>query len=477
MKRTEDTGSKQPDMSSHCLLHDAKDAFAARLWLIRSARRSLDVQYYIWHNDMSGSLLLDEIAAAAQRGVAVRLLIDDNGIDGLDGRLAILDALPMVAVRLYNPFRMRRFRALEWLLAFHRLNSRMHAKSLTADEHMTIVGGRNIGDEYFGAQSKAQFEDLDVLTAGPVVAEVKQVFDQHWHSAAVRPVADVVGRLSRKAKCDTMRKAEAIAQGPAAQRYLEAIEAQPLYTDLRLDRAKWFRAPTRAIAAMPLPETTTSPDRATGLNELLPQTLPHPANDLVLISGYFVPTEQGCDELGDLRRSGVSVRVLTNSYASTDVGVVHAGYAPFRKVLLQHGIELFEIPAPDDAPKKRAAKFLRSGSERSRRFSGKSLHAKVYVVDRRYFYIGSANFDPRSAHLNTELGFIIESAALSEQLANAFERAAHNSYRMSLLPDGALAWTDTRDDQPVPERIEPGTNPISRAMVRLLAKLPIDRHL
>lgn len=466
----------QSRLSDHCVLQDAKDAFAARLWLIRSARHALDVQYYIWHDDLSGSLVLDEIAAAAQRGVAVRLLIDDNGIAGLDARLAALDALPTVAVRLYNPFRMRRFRALEWLFDFRRLTSRMHSKSLTADRRATIIGGRNIGDEYFGIQSKGQFEDLDILARGPVVAEVEQVFERHWQSAATHPVAAVVGRISSKAKHEAARKGEAIAQSAKARRYLEEIEAHPLYADLQQDRVDWETAPAHVVAAMPVPDTEHE-DEATGLDELMPRSLARPTNDLVLISGYFVPTTQGCAELGELRRRGVRIRVLTNSYAATDVGVVHAGYAPFREKLLRHGIELFEMPAPDDAPKKNARKFFRSSSMRARRYSGKSLHAKVYIVDRRHLYVGSANFDPRSAHLNTELGFIIESAALCEQMAKAFDTASDNSYRLGLLPDGVLSWTDERDDEPVPERSEPGTNLLTRTMVRLLAKLPIDRQL
>lgn len=458
------------------MLHDPKDAFAARLWLIRSARRTLDVQYYIWHDDLSGSLVLDEIVATARRGVAVRLLIDDNGIGGLDARLALLDAEPTIAVRLYNPFRMRCFRGLEWLFAFRRLNSRMHAKSLTADRHVTIVGGRNIGDEYFGARSKGQFDDLDVIATGPVAAEVEQVFKHHWQSAAVHPVAEVVGRIPARTKRSAARKAETTARSAAAKRYLAAIEAQPLFADLQHGRVNWVKAPAHAVAVMPDPEA----DRrhgATGLDELMPRSLARPTSDLVLISGYFVPTAQGCGELSDLRRRGTRVRVLTNSFAATDVGLVHAGYAPCRKSLLQHGIELFEMPAPDDAPKRTTAKFIRSGSMRARRFSGKSLHAKLYIVDRRHLYVGSANFDPRSARLNTELGFVIESATLSEQLAEAFEAASHNSYRLGLSPDGALSWTDERDDRPAPERTEPGTNLFTRAMIALLAKLSVDSQL
>ncbi|WP_156842533.1 phospholipase D-like domain-containing protein [Novosphingobium aquimarinum] len=476
MTDTESSGSAPSRLSDHCLLHNSKDAFAARLWLIRSARHSLDVQYYIWHDDLSGSLVFDEIASAAQRGVAVRLLIDDNGIVGLDARLAALDVLPTVEVRLYNPFKMRRFRALEWLFDFGRLTSRMHSKSLTADRRATIIGGRNIGNEYFGVQAKGQFDDLDILATGPVVSQIEDVFERHWQSAATRPVAAVVGHISAKAKRHAARKGEAIAQSGEAKRYLADIEAQPLYSELQQGRVNWQSAPAHVVASMPVPDTDNE-DEPTGLNELMPRSLARPTSDFILISGYFVPTDQGCAELGELRRGGVRIRVLTNSYAATDVGVVHSGYAPLREKLLQQGIELFEMPAPDDAPKRNTRKFIRSNSMRARRHSGKSLHAKVYIVDRKHLYVGSANFDPRSAHLNTELGFVIESAELAEKMADQFETASDHCYHLGLLPDGALSWTDVRDDNPVPERTEPGTNPLTRTLVRLLAKLPIERQL
>jgi putative cardiolipin synthase len=458
------------------LVHDPKDAFAARLWLIRSARQTLDLQYYIWHADLSGSLLLDEIAVAARRGVAVRLLIDDNGIAGLDARLALLDAEPNVAVRLYNPFRMRRFRGLEWLFAFRRLNSRMHAKSLTADRRWTIVGGRNIGDEYFGARSKGQFDDLDVIASGQAATEVEQVFEAHWRSDAAHPLAVVVGRIPAKTIRRTDQQAKTMARSAAARRYLEAVEAQPLFVDLHAGRVLYTEALACAVAVMPDPQAGQQGEAA-GLDELMPKCLARPESDLILISGYFVPTAEGCAELGDLRRGGARVRVLTNSFAATDVGLVHVGYAPCRKPLLEHGVELFEMPAPNDAPKKTTAKFIRSGSMRARRFSGKSLHAKVYIVDRRQLYVGSANFDPRSARLNTELGLFIDSPTLAENLVEAFETASHNSYRLGLSPSGALSWTDERDDHPVPESPEPGTNLITRTMIGLLAKLSIDRQL
>lgn len=466
---------EQSGSSGLRLLQGGREAFAARLMLIRSARQTLDIQYYIWHGDMSGSLLLEEIVAAAARGVRVRLLLDDNGIDGLDARLAMVGEHPNIAVRLFNPFPLRRFRAVNWLFAFNRLNFRMHAKSLTADRRSTIVGGRNIGDEYFGARSKGQFDDLDVLAVGPVAARVEQVFEDHWQCAHARPIGSVVGPVSSRARRKALRDSEAATGCEAARRYRAEIEALPSFANMRAGRHDLVWASAHAVSVFPPPDTEPRA-RPTGLARLLPKGLANPEHELILISGYFVPTATGCEELADLRRSGARVRVLTNSFAATDVGVVHAGYAPRRRKLLEEGIELFEMPAPDDAPK-RGGKFVRSGSARARRHSGKSLHAKVYIADRRQLYVGSANFDPRSAHINTELGFFIDSAALAATLADAFAQAARNSYRLDLSPENTLLWTDQRDEVPRPERTEPGTNILTRMVIRVLSKLSIEDQL
>lgn len=256
---------------------------------------------------------------------------------------------------------------------------------------------------------------------------------------------------------------------------MEAIEALPLFADLMAGHEDFVMAPARALAVMP-EQGNGRESSASGLYELLPKGLAKPLDELILISGYFVPTKLGCDQLSALQCSGPKVRVLTNSFSATDVGAVHAGYAPCRQPLLQQGVELFEMPAPDDAPKRRN-KFVRAGSARARRHSGKSLHAKVYIADRTQLYIGSANFDPRSAHLNTELGFLIESPKLAETLAEAFEKASRSSYRLGLSADGELRWTDQRDDQPQPEPIEPGTTIFTRLMIYLLSKLPIEDQL
>jgi cardiolipin synthase C len=440
------------------MVRGGKDAFAARVALIRSAERTLDVQYYIWHADLSGSLLMDELVVAAERGVAIRLLLDDNGIAGLDARLRVLSDHPNIAMKLYNPFTLRWPKVLNWLFAFRRLNHRMHAKSLTADGRTTIVGGRNVGDEYFAAKADGLFDDLDVLAAGPAVAEVVAAFEQHWQSAKARCAEDVLAPVSERARQRLTRSAAKLADGASAERYRATIRALPLVDEMREGRLDLVWAPVDVTAHCP--PARHSGDAEIGLAELLPKGLGTPERELVLISGYFVPTSAGCRDLAQLARGGTTVRVLTNSFAATDVGVVHAGYAHRRRMLLESGVELFEMPAPDDKPKS-ARKFMRPGSRSARQESGRSLHAKTYILDRNRVYVGSANLDPRSVRLNTELGLVIHDMDLSEAMSRAFDETAKNSYRLSLGDDGRLCWTDERDDDPQPEYVEPHTTIIT----------------
>lgn len=459
------------------LLRDGKDAFAARALLARAAERTLDVQYYIWHDDLSGSLLLDELEAAANRGVRVRLIVDDVGTARLDGRLACLNAHRNFEVRLYNPCTIRWPKPINYLFAFRRLNCRMHAKSFTVDSQATILGGRNIGDEYFAARKKGQFADLDVLAVGPVVRDVSRAFDACWNGTEVRPIESMVGPVSARQRRRLERARVKLATGDRAERYLAAVRSRRLFGEM-IDGTltmTWART-TLVNHDYAEPGSREGP---TDLRALMPAGLPLPQSDLDVISGYFVPTATGTAELAALAGRGVQVRVLTNSYAATDVGFVHAGYAPCRPKLLAAGVQLFEMPAPDDKPKS-GSKFIRTSSARARalRDEGRSLHAKVFGVDRRQVYIGSANFDPRSAYLNTEMGFLIDSPQFAAELWHSFDTdVAHNVYRLALTDAGEVSWMDARDDDPVQEVTEPYTTVLTRAFVTLLSHLPIERYL
>lgn len=464
-------------LSGHRLLRNGKDAFAARVLLARSAERTIDVQYYIWRADLSGSLLLDELEAAAKRGVRVRLILDDVGTARLDDRLAILADQPNFEVRLYNPCVVRWPKLVNYLFDFNRLNFRMHAKSFTIDSQATIVGGRNIGDEYFAVREEGQFADLDVLAVGAVIPEVSKAFDACWNGPDVHPVNMIVRPVSDRHRRHVAQAREKLSASEKAERYRNDVKQRHLLGEMIDGTMTMIWAPSKLV-------NHDYSDRPRGegpndLSTLIPAGLDTPSQKLDVISAYFVPTSAGAAQMADLARSGVQLRVLTNSYAANDVGLVHSGYAPSRPELLEAGVKLFEMPAPDDKPKT-AAKFVRSTSPNARYFrdEGRSLHAKVIGVDERQVYIGSANFDPRSAHLNTEMGLLIESPDLAKELCRSFDQdIAQSVYCLSLSEQGQLRWTDARDDEPELEVPEPGTTIFSRALIALLSKLPIQRYL
>ena len=314
-----------PGQTAIHMLNEPRGAFAARVLLARAAERSLDVQYYIWHGDITGGLLCEALWEAAQRGVRVRMLLDDTGTRGVDEAISALDAHPNIEIRLFNPFANRGWRLGELVTDFSRLNRRMHNKSFTADNQVTIVGGRNIGDEYFGAGSAVAFEDLDVVAAGAVVPEVSAVFDAYWNSASAYPSASLISgpQVAGATVRETWAK---LHDQTEAASYLDALRRTTLVRDLlaRSLQLEWARA--RVVSDDP--EKVLRPPERTELHMLprLQAALGEPQRELDLVSPYFVPTQAGAAALGALARRGVRVRVLTNSLAATDVAPVHAGY-------------------------------------------------------------------------------------------------------------------------------------------------------
>src|SRR5574337_1179053 len=417
------------------------DAFAARMLLARAAERTLDVQYYIWDGDKTGTLLFNALRAAADRGVRVRLLLDDHNAIGLDETLAELDTHPMLEVRLFNPLRIRRPRWINYLIDFTRVNRRMHNKSITADAAATIVGGRNVADKYFDASDEIVFADLDVLAVGPVARDVAAGFER----------------------------------SPAAAAYLHAVhELAPVRQLLRGQLAlEW--APARLLCDDPA-KARGRARRRQQMSFRLDAIVGESASSFDLVSAYFVPTARGVRALTQLARRGVAIRILTNSLAATDVAAVHAGYAKRRKPLLRAGIELLEWRlAPQTAPLRKRMGFGSGSGGSAGRSSAASLHAKTFSVDRRSVFVGSFNFDPRSARLNTELGVIIDSPTLACRIeAEISAGLAQTAWKVSLSPAGELQWSGERDGRPEQHDVEPETWLHQRAGVWLLSLLPIE---
>jgi putative cardiolipin synthase len=459
----------RPGTSGIYPLPDAREAFAARILLAQAAERSLDIQYYIWRNDMTGTMLFDALRAAADRNVRVRLLLDDNKTSGLDALLAALHSHPNIEVRLFNPFAIRSPRAIGYLTDFSRLNRRMHNKSFTADSQATIIGGRNIGDEYFQAapEGSLMFADLDVIAVGPVVQDVSSDFDRYWASESAYPADRLLPSADPEGIAQLGQAAADLENDPKAAAYLAAIRRTDLVQELLAGSLEYEWVPTRMVSDDPAKALGRgSPEGL--LTHKLREITGAPESELELVSPYFVPTAAGVDAFVSLSNQDVRIRILVNSLEATDVDAVHSGYAKRRKPLLEAGIELYEmrlvpLEEGDAAP----AGLFGSGAS--------SLHAKTFAADRRQVFIGSFNFDPRSRNLNTELGFIIHSPELADRMADLFDHTVPAAaYEVHLSDSGELYWTEQRHGQRVRHDTEPGTTLLQRAAISFISLLPIE---
>lgn len=446
-------------------LSNPLEAFAARMLLIEKAERSLDVQYYIWRGDITGTLLIDALKRAADRGVRVRLLLDDNGTSGIDDLLAALDFHDQVEVRLFNPYANRRVKALGYITHFSQLNRRMHNKALVADTQAAILGGRNIGDEYFGAHASVDFVDLDVLTAGPVATEVASAFDEYWNSGLSYPLSAVLGTAAESTDVLTHRVAGVRTSSPAAS-YTKAVRETQLAAQLDKGTLSLEWVPVRLIADPPEKAAGTA-DPSMWLTAKLNSVLGRAAHQVDLVSPYFVPGADGTALLATYPQNGVNLRIVTNSLAATDVAAVHTGYSRRRLALLRAGVRLYELkPDPDASARP---------SWRSMGSSAASLHGKTFSLDRARVYVGSFNIDPRSIRLNTELGLIIDSPALAAMVSNALDSwLPANAYELRLDDDQRIEWIEHTREGPVVHRKEPGAPLGRRLMVSMLSLLPIE---
>jgi putative cardiolipin synthase len=464
-----------PGLSGIYPLRDARDAFAARVLLARTAERSLDVQYYIWHDDLSGKLLFAALREAADRGVRVRLLLDDNNTSGLDPTLAALDAHPNIEVRLFNPFVIRASRLWGYLTDFSRLNRRMHNKSFVADNSAAIIGGRNIGDDYFDAGTDTNFRDLDLLAIGPVVREASRVFDDYWNSDAAYPATAFSNDRDTQAdlvqlRVALARDARAFAQSDYAQATLDELPDGATADR----RGEWFWGSAVVVADQPEKIEMHEDVPSLRIGPQLKAMIDTAQNEVFMTSPYFVPGDTGTQFLTALAQRGVRIQVLTNSLAATDETAAHSGYAHYRRQLLEGGVQLYELrPTPGTAQPVTAR-----GTS-----SGVSLHAKTVVVDRRKVFIGSLNMDQRSKLLNTEMGLIIDSAPLAQAVREFFDNATlpANSYQVSLLQpptakpgEAPMSWQWSEDGHAMSGQSDPGVSKERLLAVFLMKLLPIE---
>lgn len=474
-----DRRSAQPSSSGASLVPLGSDALALRVLSARAAVRSLDLQYYIWRSDATGIYLAYEALLAADRGVRVRLLLDDMDARSRDGILMALDQHPQIEIRLFNPFATRSgaLRTLaEVFSRGSRLNHRMHNKAWIADGRIAIVGGRNIGDEYFAASRNVNFVDLDVVLAGEAVAATGRSFDAYWNSEAAVPIARLRRTARDRLALDAVRQrlrvevgereAADFVQHLRASADIEAMLAGKLAID-------WSGSVT-VVADDPRKPMRHVRELEPGVLDSIYMAFEAAASELLLISPYFVPGAGGTAQLRSKAHAGVQVVVLTNSLAATDVAAVHAGYARYRVPLLEAGVRIHELKQAPEEQRGEPRGHIRIGSSKA------SLHTKAAIVDRRQAFVGSFNLDPRSALLNCELGVWLDHPRLVEQLTALFEVGAtpHNSYSVGLVDgDGGLAWTETLAGRQVVHDRDPHASLARRALTWLLRHLPIESQL
>jgi len=460
-----------PGQSGLALVDRDLDAFAWRALSARQAGRSLDLQYYIWQDDLTGRLLVRELLQAADRGVRVRLLLDDLNASRFDRTWLALDSHPQIEVRLFNPARAREGllqRGFEMMLRAATLTRRMHNKAWIADGRLALVGGRNIGDAYFAAGGDAAFRDMDLLLLGPAVAETGAIFDSFWNSRAAKPVARLL-RRARPGDLPALRAELASRAAEArAQPYLERVAADSSLRDIYDGGIEPFLywTPDARVLSDP-PQKVAGRGEDAWLIRFVQPLLDGARHRLDIVSPYFIPGEEGTRRLRTLNQNGVQVTVLTNSLAATDVMAVHGAYAESRPGLLEGGVNLFELRPYDS--------FTRTSLFGS---SSASLHTKAFIVDDGIGFVGSMNFDPRSVSLNSEMGVFFRDAALAERIRAvlAEELAPGKSWQLQLR-DGRVVWLDASGGTTRLLEGEPEAGLWRRIAAWLIGLLPIHSQL
>ena len=474
-KATENIQTQGAGQDGFLLLQDGVDAFVARAALARNAERSIDLQYYLYHSDMVGRLLINEIIKAADRGVRVRLLIDDMDLEERDITLLALDSHPNIELRVFNPFDRNLGRLPQYVSRFGKVTRRMHNKSFTVDNQMAIVGGRNIGNEYFDADPTLDFADLDVLVIGDVVKEVSHAFDLYWNSKLSYPAATLISEeLSDKEIKRLYKQLQDYIKEQKNSPYMTQMRESELVSMIKQKNIAFQWGMSEVVYDHP--EKISSERDASELH-LMTQLAPYfrgVKKELIIFSPYFVPGDEGVAFFKSLTDRGVRVRILTNSLASNDVSIVHAGYAKYREDLLRAGVELYEMDKKLTPEQRREKKGVGASSKAS-------LHAKSFVLDREKVFIGSLNLDPRSFYENSEIGVIISAPDVATDMAESFEKTIEKgAFRLELVTrdgDETIYWHGYHEGEPATYDVEPYTSFWRRIGIDIMSVMPIESQL
>ena len=446
--------AKHPGESGFLLFNTGEGAIQARVAMADVAQSSIDAQYFQWGRDTVGRVLIDRLLAAADRGVRVRLLIDDYWASGHDPAFQAIDAHPNIEIRVFNPFSRGRMRMTQLLGRFTELNRRMHNKLFVADGQVAVVGGRNLHDEYFGLGEEICYRDFDLLAIGPVAAEAEEGFDRYWNSRWTYPISLLVKPASQAELDQALaRFSERVAADRASFPYALPNDRDTALAWLEQFRGKVVWGPAELVYDDP--NSVANPaDAPPGMvwNKMA-YLANHAEHELVLENAYLLPKPK-MPAVRELRERGVRLRMLTNSLATTDEPIVNAHYANSRPELVDLGVELYEMK-PDAAS--RELYIARPATSKAHL----ALHAKAAVFDRKTVFIGSFNLDPRSMNLDTEIVLVVQSPELAAQFLDAFatDFAPENAWRIAPVvgEEDDVAWITEQPAQPLVEPHDPAS--------------------
>ncbi len=463
--------SKPEAESGFYPLLDGIDALAARLLLAEKAERTIDTQYYLIKTDQTSFAFIDALLQAADRGVRVRLLLDDVFTKGYDAGMAALDSHPNFSIRIFNPHNrgaMGKFYSSTTNLS--RINRRMHTKSFTADSQITILGGRNIADEYFGAREDAKFGDLDVVGIGSIAKGVSNMFDSYWNHETALPVPAFANMPDDPAaELQKLRVRMEESRGQIEQsKYADAVTAKELEF-LGKDNDVFDWAPYKLVYDSPDKGIKSKSGPSIAITTPLLEALQSAEEELIVLSPYFVPLKTGIEIFSEIQARGVKVTIITNSLAANNHATVHGGYSPSRKPLLRNGIRIYEVRP--DAVVPGSENFAASGAKAT-------MHTKAFLVDRKQVFIGSFNFDPRSANLNTESGVLIQSERMARHFGDLiYSKLETQTYEVFLNEDGNLRWRGYNDGQEVIYKKEPESTWGQRFTAGFMRMMPVRSQL
>ena len=452
-----------PGKSGFYPLVAGMDALGARLAIIERAERTIDAQYFLMKPDTAGSIFTLKLLEAADRGVRVRLLLDDIFTTVTDDVFELLNQHPNIELRLFNPIGRGGVYYANYLGNFKLANRRMHNKSLTIDNQVSIVGGRNIADEYFELLTDAEFRDFDMLAIGPVADDISETFDRFWnHKLSVpmeafqtaKPLLDL--QAARAAIDEKILK--------DAMSVYEQSQSSEIIQDLVEDKSEYFPALSRVVTDDPEKLLNKVANDYKVLATALVEEIESAKNEVVVITPYFIPGKNGVKFWRSITDKGVRVVVFTNSLASNNHTPVHSGYARYRHDMIDAGVEMYEIRVDSSS-------VPEGGDQQG--YDAVTLHTKALAIDRRLTFVGSLNLDPRSIDINTEMGVLIDNAELTSMMVEAFLDGLPNlAYRVSENDKGKLRWTAQVDGETVVETKEPQTSAWKRFKAFIMRIVP-----